>query len=64
MIELWFNGKEFLRLTQERLNYFYCERKPFDSTLWISGITRYWLLENNYKKVGTIFEPRNKTKNN
>jgi len=59
-IELWFNGENIFRLRPEYCNDGSFISKPFDRTLWLVGINRYYLLCNGYKRIGRVFEPRSK----
>lgn len=49
-MELWTKEKDFLYLIPSPRSEWYYEHKPFDTTLWVSGISRYWLLNNGYTR--------------
>ena len=49
--EVWTNGKTHLILRPQETSNNYYEIKQGGTTLWISGITYYWLISNNYRKL-------------
>lgn len=49
--EYWTNGEKTFRLRPASSSYFYFKIKDNDPTLWISGITLYWLINNNFKRI-------------
>ena len=49
-MQLWIKDKSFLYLIPEPTSHWYLEHKPKNTTLYISGISLYWLVNNGYKR--------------
>jgi hypothetical protein len=49
-MELWTKDKDFLYLIPSTSSCWYYQHKPGDTTLWINGISLYWLIDNGYSR--------------